>query len=121
MQTICTLNYAKKSITSLDTLLLVNQLATMEYCPPYSIEDPNSWYFIVLHITFCISLIVNVYVFYCIIFLSNRQMKTYRWYLLWHQILVFSADITVRTFLQYGKRCLETKIIAFFRVRGRIK
>lgn len=69
----------------------------MIQCPSLesNYKEAHSGFFVLLDVLFVFSIVVNPYVIYCIIFRSTRYMKSYRWFLLYHQIIAFIQDISV--------------------------
>ena len=65
----------------------------MEPCPPIRTEFP--FYVVLQRVLSCISIPVNILAIYCIIWKSTKAMSTYRWHLLWHQILTGAVDFLV--------------------------
>ena len=70
----------------------------MIVCPEFTLEP--KLYDTVLPYLSIVALILNPYVIYCIIWRSTSHMKIYRWFLLYHQILTFITDISVRSSCQ---------------------
>lgn len=62
-------------------------------CPQIDVDE-NSYGHILVSITLS-ALVIHPYVMYCIVFRSPASMKTYRWYLLWHQVVAFICDLWV--------------------------
>lgn len=64
-------------------------------CSRFYEEDPFSWYNLCFEGFFALGLIVSAYVIYCIVCRSPKNMSTYKWYLLYHQIVAMISDIAV--------------------------
>lgn len=64
-------------------------------CPPLILSPSAESFLHVFDVLFAINMLINPYVFYCIIYRSPRTMNRYRWFLLWHQILSLISDISV--------------------------
>ena len=68
----------------------------MKNCPDYNVTPGSYFYLLFLDGFALISIIIHPYTMYCIVCKSPVQMKTYRWYLLWHQIVACLGDLWVR-------------------------
>lgn len=66
-------------------------------CPPFeqNYKDANKIYFVLLDISFCCNIVLNPYVMYCLIYRTTRYMRSYRWFLLYQQLIAFAQDISV--------------------------
>lgn len=69
--------------------------ASMINCPDFDTEIENVEFLRIFNTLAVLASIIHFYTIYCIIFRSPIQMKAYRWYLLWHQIVSFSGDFWV--------------------------
>lgn len=76
-------------------------------CPP--LLHDNSMSILFYNIVFWSNLILNPYVIFCIIFRSPKNLKNYRWYLFYHQLVAVISDVAVRSFLTslLGSECLR--------------
>ena len=64
-------------------------------CDRFYEEDPFSWYILLFEGISALGLLINCYVIYCLIWRSPKNMSTYKWYLLYHQIVALMADTGV--------------------------
>ena len=68
-------------------------------CANFYEEDPFSWSNLCFEGLFVLGLLINLYIIYCILRRSPKNMSTYKWYLLYHQIVTAMADIGVSVWI----------------------
>lgn len=88
-------SFFSSAVPSALYIFISSRYHIMLQCESYAESKGVTWYWVLLNGIFVFGVAFNLFVCYCIVCLSPRLMSSYRWYLLWHQLVTGFTDISV--------------------------
>ena len=76
-----------------------------EVCPELFLDFYNTPYCLILNIIFSVNLLFNCFTIYAIVTHSPKMIRSYKWYLLSHQLISYLTDLFVSITIFLLREC----------------